>query len=274
LTSPTLVPLFQETVYGITFEVIRGDICLETNPEKGAIVNAANNQLTSNNGLAGSIYLKGGSVIQEESKVYVEQNGELRAGDVMYTRGGNLKVKYVIHAVPPVFTGGTTEEEKRLEKCVKGSLNKALELGVESIAFPSLASGIYGFPKHLGAELTIRACLDFAREIKGLGSLKRIKFINTDQDTAKTYKDEFQKQLSLMKTDHADGHDDSGVSSSNASHQETRDALGEKSPMTPVQPGTLHMQNSNIDLTVSQFVEIKKPEDSGRGHEQLAVIAE
>jgi len=84
----------------------------------------------------------------------------------MFTKAGNLHVKYIIHAVTPTWSNGDKDEEKRLEKCIYNSLLKASDLNIETIALPAISSGTsvgFGFPKHLGAEIMIKSCLEFAQ---------------------------------------------------------------------------------------------------------------
>jgi len=259
-SDPPLQPMLKETVYGITFEIMKGDITLEV-AEKGAIVNAANTELIHQNGLAGSILAKGGDIIQTESRTHIEQNGNLKSGDVISTSGGALKVKYVIHAVVPMYTEGATQELERLERCIKGSLQKATDLHLVSIAFPALSSGVFGFPPLLGADTMIKACFEFAREQQNKGTIRLIKFINQSQEMCTAFKSEFQKHLGFVKSEKSvSGKNSAKLSVASHHESESKDLVDDR-PLSAkkVEPGMLHLQNANIDLTVSQFVEVTAP---------------
>lgn len=128
--------------------LIEGDI---TELEADAIVNAANPYLEHGGGVALAIVRKGGYVIQEESREYVRRFGPVRVGGVAVTSAGRLKARYVIHAVGPVF--GDPEGDSKLASAIKSSLDKAEELGLHSVAFPAISTGVYGYPYRRAAEL-------------------------------------------------------------------------------------------------------------------------
>ncbi len=121
--------------------LIEGDI---TELEVDAIVNAANPYLEHGGGVALAIVKKGGYMIQEESREYVRRFGAVPVGGVAVTSAGGLKAKYVIHAVGPVFRD--PEGDFKLALAIKSSLDKAEELGLQSIAFPAISTGVYGYP--------------------------------------------------------------------------------------------------------------------------------
>jgi len=130
--------------------LVEGDI---TELEADAIVNAANPYLEHGGGVALAIVRKGGYVIQEESREYVRRFGPVRVGGVAVTSAGRLKAKYVIHAVGPVF--GDPEGDSKLALAIKSSLDRAEELGLRSIAFPAISTGVYGYPYRKAAELMV-----------------------------------------------------------------------------------------------------------------------
>lgn len=118
-------------------ELRQGDI---TEMETDAIVNAANAQLVLGAGVAGAIRKKGGSAIQEECN----RIGGTFVGGAVVTSGGRLKAKYVIHAVGPRM--GEGDEDEKLRNATLNSLQRADEKKMESIAFPAISTGVFGFP--------------------------------------------------------------------------------------------------------------------------------
>jgi len=134
----------------------QGDI---TDEAIDAIVNAANSGLVHGGGVAGAILRKGGQIIQDES----DRVGRVRIGGAAITGAGKLPAKSVIHAVGPVWRGNTPEENDRLlASATTSALEIARERGFQSIAFPAISSGIFGFPKHRCAEVMVRAVRDWA----------------------------------------------------------------------------------------------------------------
>jgi len=127
----------QRTVNGRTIGLIQGDL---TELAVDAIVNAANAQLVLGGGVAGAIRMKGGPAIQEEC----DRIGGTTVGQAVITGAGNLKARHVIHAVGPRY--GEGDEDKKLENATNNSLKRATEKNLESIAFPAISTGIFGFP--------------------------------------------------------------------------------------------------------------------------------
>ena len=151
-------------------ELIQGDI---TEIATDAIVNAANSFLVMGAGVAGAIRAKGGSSIQEECN----KIGGCPVGDASVTGGGNLKAKYVIHAVGPQW--GEGGEDKKLKNATINSLKRAEELKLTSIAFPALSTGIFGFPMDRAASITLRAICDY---LKGATCIKRVILVLFDSN--------------------------------------------------------------------------------------------
>jgi O-acetyl-ADP-ribose deacetylase len=137
---------------GQHLQLVQGDITLET---VDAIVNAANSSLQHGGGVAAAIARKGGLQVQAESDAWVLQHGQVSHAEPAVTSGGRLPCKYVIHAVGPVW--GEGDEDARLRLAVQGSLKRAEELGLTSIALPAISTGIYGFPKERAAGVIIRS---------------------------------------------------------------------------------------------------------------------
>lgn len=135
---------------GQRLQLVEGDLTLE---EVDAIVNAANSHLKHGGGVAAAIVRRGGKQIQDESDAWVQKNGLVTHSKPAYTSGGSLPCRYVIHAVGPVW--GEGDEEVKLEGAIWGALKTAEELGLVSISFPAISTGIFGFPKERAARIML-----------------------------------------------------------------------------------------------------------------------
>ncbi|QAR33095.1 macro domain-containing protein [Geovibrio thiophilus] len=141
-------------VNGVTLGLIKGDI---TETDTDAIVNAANTNLKLGTGVAGAIKAKGGESIQKECDAI----GYCPLGSAVITGGGDLKVKFVIHAVGPRY-GIDPAPDKNLYGAVFSSLMTAETKGLTSISLPAISMGINGFPEDEAAGIIIKAITDFA----------------------------------------------------------------------------------------------------------------
>lgn len=137
---------------GQVLEIAQGDLTAEA---VDAIVNAANEHLAHGGGIAAVIVRRGGDVIQRESDAWVRQHGPITHAHPAYTTAGQMPARYVIHAVGPVW--GSGDEDAKLADAVTGSLELATELGLRSIAFPAISTGIFGFPKERAAPVMLAA---------------------------------------------------------------------------------------------------------------------
>ncbi|MCS7199368.1 MAG: macro domain-containing protein [Caldimicrobium sp.] len=170
--------MVEKQVKGKVLRIVKGDI---TERETEAIVNPANNYLKHLGGVAGAIVKKGGSIIQEES----DRFGYVETGQAVITSAGNLKAKYVIHAVGPKW--GEGQEREKLASALKNSLFLANEYGLRSISVPAISSGIFGVPKELVAEVLISTAIDFLRERQT--SIELIEFCLFDDETYEIFKE-------------------------------------------------------------------------------------
>jgi O-acetyl-ADP-ribose deacetylase (regulator of RNase III) len=166
---------------GQTLQIAQGDITLEN---VDAIVNAANEHLQHGGGVAWAILRRGGDVIQDESDAWIAKHGLVPHSRPAWTSGGRLPARYVIHAVGPVWGDGG--EDAKLADAVTGCLRAADELGLSSIAFPAISTGIFGFPKERAAKIIFKAIKEYFTEQSNSG-LKTVKLVLWDDKTVKAF---------------------------------------------------------------------------------------
>lgn len=139
----------------------RGDI---TKLEVDAIVNAANSSLLGGGGVDGAIHRAGGPAILEDCQAIRARQGGCKTGEAVITTGGRLPARHVIHTVGPVWNDGRNDEPQLLASCYRNSLQLALDNGLKRIAFPSISTGIYGYPIELAAPLAVETVRTFCAE--------------------------------------------------------------------------------------------------------------
>jgi O-acetyl-ADP-ribose deacetylase (regulator of RNase III) len=141
-------------------DLIKDDI---TQMETDAIVNAANSSLMGGDGVDGAIHSKGGPKILEECMRIrqTEWPDGLPTGKAVITSGGNLRTKFVIHTVGPVWMGGFHVEAELLKQAYRNSLKLAAAKGLKSVAFPSISTGTYGYPIAEASLVAIKTVKDF-----------------------------------------------------------------------------------------------------------------
>lgn len=164
-------------------ELIQGDI---TESDTDAIVNAANSQLILGAGVAGAIRTKGGPSIQEECNAI----GHCPVGGAVITGGGNLKARYVIHAVGP--RQGEGDEEEKLKNATLNSLKVADHNNLKSITFPAISTGIYGFPLDACARIMLTVTKEY---LSGTTKIERVVFALFDEESFKS----FEEQIKTIK---------------------------------------------------------------------------
>jgi O-acetyl-ADP-ribose deacetylase (regulator of RNase III) len=153
----------------------RADI---TEEDTEAIVNAANSQLQHGGGVAGAIVRKGGPSIQQQS----DQIGYVPVGSAAITAGGNLRARYVIHAVGPKM--GEGHEDEKLRNATLNSLRLADDEGIRSISFPAISTGIFGFPIERCAEIMLETLHQFCA---GMTNIEEIRFCLYDEPALEVF---------------------------------------------------------------------------------------
>jgi O-acetyl-ADP-ribose deacetylase (regulator of RNase III) len=159
---------------GVLVRLAQGDI---TDQAVDAIVNAANASLLGGGGVDGAIHRRGGPEILEECRVLrstLYPDG-LPTGEAVLTTAGALPARHVIHTVGPVWHGGERREASLLARAYASSLRRARDAGLESIAFPSISTGAYGYPVAAAAEIATQTVL---AEVAGApGTLREVVFV-------------------------------------------------------------------------------------------------
>jgi len=156
--------------------LVQGDL---TKQDVDAIVNAANSGLRGGGGVDGAIHRAGGPTIDEECRQIISRIGRLETGKAVITSGGNLSAGYIIHTVGPVWHGGSTGEEKLLADAYLNCMKLAAEKGLETIAFPNISTGIFGFPKELAAGIAYN---EVKEALKIYGKIKEVRFVCFDDE--------------------------------------------------------------------------------------------
>ena len=146
----------KQSVNQATVELVQGDI---TQQDADAIVNAANTSLLGGGGVDGAIHRAGGPAILDECK---RLNG-CPTGEAKITTGGNLTARHVIHTVGPIYRNGKSGEPDLLASCYRRSMEVAVENGLKTVAFPSISTGVYGYPFDEAAKIALVTAKTFSR---------------------------------------------------------------------------------------------------------------
>jgi len=183
------------TIKQTKLSLVQGDI---TKQATDAILNAANPSLMGGGGVDGAIHRAGGPAILNECKQIVAKQGRLPTGEAVITTGGNLKAKYVIHTVGPIWHGGKGDEAELLESAYRESLNLATERNLTSISFPSISTGAYGYPVDEAATVAATTVVSFLNE--QTTSLREVVFVLYDTRTYESYCSALQETAGSSET--------------------------------------------------------------------------
>jgi O-acetyl-ADP-ribose deacetylase (regulator of RNase III) len=164
---------------GSRIEIVQGDI---TEQRVDAIVNAANSSLLGGGGVDGAIHRAAGPRLLEETRTL----GGCPTGEARITQGYSLPARWVIHTVGPVWRGGGHDEDRLLASCYRYSLTLAADpaYGIRTVAFPSISTGIYGFPIERAAPIALREVTQF---LDGNDSLDRVVFVCFSREALEVY---------------------------------------------------------------------------------------
>lgn len=157
-------------------EILKGDI---TKVTVDAIVNAANTSLLGGGGVDGAIHRAGGQVILDDCRKIIAKQGGCKTGQAVITTAGNLKAKFVIHTVGPVWNGGQKEENLKLADCYKNSLQLAVDNDCKTIAFPCISTGVYKYPTNDAARVAVDTVLEF---VSNSDKIEKVIFVCFDDD--------------------------------------------------------------------------------------------
>jgi len=163
--------------------IVEGDI---TKQEVDAIVNAANTSLLGGGGVDGAIHRSAGPELLEETRTI----GGCPTGEARVSKGYRLPAKWVIHTVGPVWRGGHKNEDNLLGNCYRNSFKEAERLGIKTIAFPSISTGVYRFPLERATEIALRETKKF---LKGNDTIETVVFVCFGAEVTKTYQDVFAR---------------------------------------------------------------------------------
>jgi O-acetyl-ADP-ribose deacetylase (regulator of RNase III) len=169
-------------------QLLKGDI---TKIAVDAIVNAANSELAGGGGVDGAIHRAGGAEIMRELDQIRAEIGRCETGNAVATGAGDLPAKYVFHAVGPIYRGGDQGEQRQLESCYLTCLRLAAERSLESISFPSISTGIYGYPIEDGARIAVKTVANWLTD--NPGSVRVVKLLQFSDTDHKIYRQQAQE---------------------------------------------------------------------------------
>ena len=182
-STPEISPSFTDKGQTLGIEFVKGDI---TKQDTEAIANAANSRLAGGGGVDGAIHRAGGPEIMKELR---EKYANCPTGSAVITKAGQLKAKYVIHAVGPVYSGNPKDAS-----LLRGAYRKSLELcsehRIHSISFPSISTGAYGYPIEEAAPIAVKTVADYLKTHPEIGF---VRFVLFDGEAFQAYQDVYNQ---------------------------------------------------------------------------------
>jgi O-acetyl-ADP-ribose deacetylase len=166
---------------GKTMRLEEGDI---TRVEADAIVNAANSRLAGGGGVDGAIHRAAGPRVMAELDAIRAKIGHCPTGQAVATKAGKLRALYIFHAVGPVYRGGGEGEAEQLASCYRECLRMATERDLQSIAFPAISTGIYGYPMEEAARIAVREIWEF---LERPGPVKEVRVVLFDEEALRAF---------------------------------------------------------------------------------------
>ena len=173
------------------FSILVGDI---TKSNAQAIVNAANTTLLGGSGVDGAIHRSAGPELLAECRTL----GGCETGQAKLTKGYNLPARYVLHTPGPIWQGGTSGEAALLASCYRACLELAEEHGIETVDFPSISTGVYGYPMAQAAGVALKAIMDFLREH---ALPRRVRMVCHTEKAAEIYRQTYNMWYAGEKAD-------------------------------------------------------------------------
>jgi O-acetyl-ADP-ribose deacetylase (regulator of RNase III) len=180
------------TIRERVLELTQGDIAGQ---EADAIVNAANSALAGGGGVDGAIHRAGGPAIMEETRRRYPDG--CPTGSAVISGAGRLNAKYVVHAVGPVWSGGSAGEPQLLASAYRASLRLAADNGCRSVALPSLSTGAYGYPIEKAAQVALSTTTGFLEEVAADSSLELVRFVLFGAEA----RVEFERELKSLQAE-------------------------------------------------------------------------
>lgn len=176
--------IMKKIISGVTYECIKGDIASQS--DITAIVNAANAQLRMGGGVAGAIHRAAGPELEKECSLLAP----IKPGQAVITGGHNLPNKYVIHCLGPIF-GVDKPEDKLLANCYSNALKLAEEYKIDSIAFPAISTGVFGYPAVEATEVVFSTIIEIVPKLRKIKRIRFVLFIDRDLEI-------YEKRLSVV----------------------------------------------------------------------------
>lgn len=178
---------FQKKDIANRIEIVRGDI---TQMQVDAIVNAANKSLLGGGGVDGAIHRAAGPELLEATK----KLGGAKTGEAKTTKGYHLNAKYVIHTVGPIYKDGSQQEPELLKNCYQNSIDAAIAKKAKTIAFPSISTGVYGYPLKEAATIAFHAVVE-KLSLPSSREIIKVYFVVFDQETETIYQNIYNNFL-------------------------------------------------------------------------------